>query len=237
MTSRPAKDTASLQRERKIQSFASDPKNFEKITRTVEAMMANAFREWTSRLGLKGDAYNDWIEDMVAEGFCLAWANVEKWDPDRGPDWNWVFLHAKSFASRWLKKLEKEKEAIDRLAEAMYPTPSHHSLRESDLLWASSKDDRLAVEALLVAELSLTQQRMLRSLHDGLCVREIAVDEGYSIETTQRYINRAQERTRKVMHLYEFHGQRSSDLPRPREPSSASLPSSKPTSKIRRPLR
>lgn len=197
--------------------------------------MANTFREWTRRLGFKGDAYNEWIEDMVAEGFCLAWANVEKWDPDRGPDWNWVFLHAKSFASRWLKKLEKEKEAINRLAETMYPNPSHPSLRETDLSWVSSKDDLLAVETLLAAELSLTQQRMLRSLHDGLCVRDIAVDEGYSVETTQRYINRAQERTRKVMHLYEFHGQRSSNLPRPREPSRPDLPSSKPISRIRRP--
>ena len=235
MTSRPAKDTASLQRERKFQSFACDPKNVEKITRTVEALMANTFREWTRSLGFKGDAYNEWIEDMVAEGFCLAWANVQKWDPDRGPDWNWVFLHAKSFASKWLKRLEKEKEAINRLAEAMYSNPSHLSSRESDLSWASSKDDLLAVDALLAAELSYTQQRMLRSLHEGLCVREIAIDEGYSVETTQRYINRAQERTRKVMHLYEFHGQRSSNLPRAREPSLSNLPSSKPISRIRRP--
>ena len=199
--------------------------------------MANTFREWTHRLGFHGDAYNDWIEDMVAEGFCLAWANVEKWDPDLSPDWNWVFLHAKSFASRWLKRLEKEKEAIARLSDAMYPEPSSPLLRDSDLSWVSTKDDHFAVEALLAAELSSTQQRMLKGLLDGFCVREIAVDEGYSVETTQRYINRAQERARKVMHLYEFQGQTSSELPRPREPSLPPRQNSNPTPQIRRPSR
>lgn len=238
MESRTSRAGGDLQRERQIQRFASNPQNIEKLTRTVEAAMANYFRDWARSVGIRGHAFNEWLEDMVAEGMCLAWANLDKWDPERSPDWNWVFLHAKSFASRWLKKLIREREAIEHFAEKLYPI--HNSdplLRGVDYSWVTDKDSGLAIEALLSAELSVTHQNMLNGLLEGFTVREIASREGYSVETTQRYISRAQERARKVRHLYDLDGQKDSDLPRPREPSPQCPSKFGTTPKTRRPSR
>lgn len=74
---------------------------------------------------------------------------------------------------------------------------------------------------MVFAELSETQQRMLKRHADGFSIFEISESEGYSPDTVQRYINRAQDKARTVAQRYGFEGLRVNQRPKQREPASA----------------
>lgn len=193
------------ERERKAHYFAMDPRKLETILKTTAGTIANAYRRKAKALGIEGETFTDWVEDIVTEGLYMAEKDIDKWNPTLSPDWHWVALHAKSFASRWLENLQTEYKKLERLGRAIV---SSNFLREAQSSPAHLVDHRVCIEEMLEAEFSEFQQRILRLSIDGLTIKEIAVLEGRSEQTTQRFINRAQAKARKLGHLYGFEGLR-----------------------------
>lgn len=222
--------------QRQAALYASDPEKTEQGDKIVKGKLANHFRDRATVLGIKGHAFTEWVEDTAAEGLCLAMKEFAKWNRQRSPFWNWTFEHAKSFGTRWMDRFERENSMRERLADKLFPSLGANGVRDINIDWTESIEVRLAADQMMMAELSETQQRMLKRHADGFSIVEIAESEGYSPDTVQRYINRAQDKARKVAHRYEFGGLRVNQRPKQREPASAPfLPPPDPPRTTRRP--
>lgn len=216
--------------------YAGDPEKTEQDDKIVKGKIANHFRNRAKVLCIRGDAYTDWVEDIAAEGLCLAMKAFEKWQPERSPFWNWVFLHARSFGTRWMDRFEKKNGVLEELASQTAVPHRASYLRESSADGTDSVRACVSLEQLIAAELSETQQKMLTLLAEGYSVQEISELEGYSPGTVQRYINRAQDKARKVAHVYGFEGLKVNQRPKQREPASTPfLPPPDPPRTTRRP--
>lgn len=203
--------------------YAGDPDKTEQDEDIVKGKLANHFRNRAKVLRLLGNAYTDWVEDIASEGLCLAMKAFEKWQPERGPFWNWVFLHARSFGTRWMDRFERKNGVLEELASQAAVPHGASYLRESVADDTDSVRVRISVEQLIAAELSETQQNMLKRLAQGYSIKEISELEGYSPGTVQRYINRAQDKARTVAQRYGFEGLRVNQRPKQREPASTAF--------------
>lgn len=205
---------------RQADLYASDPEKTEQDEKIVKGKLANHFRNRAKMLRLMGNAYTEWVEDIASEGLCLAMKAFPKWQPERGPFWNWVFLHARSFGTRWMDRFERKYGLLEELASQTAVPHGASYLRESVADDTGSVRVRISVEQLIAAELSETQQTMLKLVVQGYSVKEISELEGYSPGTVQRYINRAQDKARTVAQRYGFEGLRVNQRPKQREPAS-----------------
>lgn len=116
--------------QRQADLYASNPEKTEQDEKSVKGMLANHFRERATVLGIKGHAFTEWIEDIAAEGLCLAMQAFVKWNRQRSPFWNWTFLHAKSFGTRWMDRFEREHSVRERLADKLFPPRGTKGLRD-----------------------------------------------------------------------------------------------------------
>ena len=158
--------------------------------------LRRALASKANKIGLRGTGYDNCLEDWINEGYIAAEEQFERWDHNLGgPDY-WVFLKAKDIALRWFERFFTEYKKYQELA--LRGSSLIHDVRLQDKDHHSAFHESDFLIKILQEDLCASDSRILKLYLKGHTTSEISEQEGLSVQTTQRRLNRAQARARNA---------------------------------------